>query len=198
MKVYKLDFNERYLGLECEMDLFYKYFKHIESAWSFTDFSNNWDFPILSFDKSKYYMGKRLKLNTDYPSLSKSGDVLIISEKGKECLKGLLDNNGQYLSIETDVNKTFYAFNISLYLEAIDKDKSITKKSTSGKIMRYIKYEFFEDIVKDRVIFKVKEKSGKFVTSKFVDRILECKLKGFHFIPLWDSESNELGEDIFT
>lgn len=148
---------------------------------------------VLKFTKYKHYQGKRIKLNTDFPNLLAS--TIVFNDKSKNSLSNLLEGKGQYLPFKGDDGKQYYIFNINRVLDAIDIEKSITKKLDSDTIYEFVKYEFKPEIVKEEIIFRNFSKTGVFVSQKFVDKVLECKLKGFVFTPLWDSDNPEFGKN---
>lgn len=56
--------------------------------------------------------------------------------------------------------------------------------------MRIEKYAFYEDKIKDAFIFKLPEelKSQPYVTEQFKHLIEKSGIRGFKFVPVWDSE----------
>ncbi|EOO22643.1 MULTISPECIES: imm11 family protein [Bacillus cereus group] len=125
--------------------------------------------------------------------LGKSG-VQIISEKAKNVLESIVGDNVEFLPlIHKQTNKQYYAMHVLRVLEALDTNKTIFDKLSSGLIIGCKKFVFIPYVVQDEPIFKLNI-NGKvhpnylLVSDQFKNVILESELKGFQFTEVWDSE----------
>ena len=88
--------------------------------------------------------------------------------------------------------RNFYAINITTVLDCIDYDKSQYKEfPNSNRIMRFIKYSFITNCIKNKNIFKIiDEPLGRpFVSDEFKDLVTSSGLTGFKFKLAWNSEA---------
>lgn len=117
----------------------------------------------------------------DTPSLIST--VPVLSEYALNVLKDLIEGSVEILPIRLRVGK-FFILNVTDVLDCVDYDKSEVKPfKSSGRIMRFIKYEFFKECLYNKHIFKIPDESKRnaFVSDQFKERVKENKLKGFKF-----------------
>lgn len=119
-----------------------------------------------------------------------SSHIPVFDKKAVDALKDLLENHAEILPLECKDGE-FYAINVIKVLDCIDYDKSEFKTFRDGKrIMRFKKYEFKEQIVAGKHIFKIVDEPLRrpFVSDEFRKRVIDCKLDGFKFDLVWDSD----------
>lgn len=124
----------------------------------------------------------------DKPSLF--GSIPVFSHRAVEVLKEYLDNGTEILPLRYDKGE-YFVINVINVKECIDFEKSEIKRfKSSDKIMRFKKYVFKEEAIKNEHIFKISEfsKGGVFVSDKFRNEVLRHQLQGFLFKEVWDSE----------
>lgn len=132
-------------------------------------------------------IGSKVLSNT--PGLS--SHIPIFDELAILTLKDLLNDSTEILPIKYSEGN-YFIINIIDVINCIDYKKSEYKTFRDGKrIMRFIKYEFIENIVKDKHIFKIIDEPTRrpFVSDEFKRRVEESGLTGFKFELVWDSEA---------
>lgn len=126
---------------------------------------------------------------SDTPSLS--AGIPVFNRKSIETLSEFLDGNVELLPLISSLDE-YYLVNVINVRNCIDYDRSEFKRySSSGRIMRFMRYSFLEEEVKDQTIFKISDlpKSRVFVTDAFREKVLSSRLVGYEFVEVWDSES---------
>lgn len=116
--------------------------------------------------------------------------IPVLDKGALEAVKDLIEDATEILPLIYD-NNEFYALNIIKVLKCIDYEKSKYKTFGDGKrIMRFIKYEFLEDVIRGKHIFKLTDEPLRkpFVSEEFRQRVLNNNLTGFKFELVWDSE----------
>ncbi|EKS8378253.1 imm11 family protein [Bacillus cereus group sp. MYBK65-1] len=131
---------------------------------------------------------------SDSPIFWGKSGVQIISEKAKNVLEPIVGDNIEFLPlIHKQTNKKYYAMHVLRVLEALDTNKTIFDKLSSGLIIGCEKFVFIPYVVQHEPIFKLNI-NGKvhpnylLVLDQFKNAILESELKGFQFTEVWDSE----------
>jgi len=125
---------------------------------------------------------------SDTPSLS--GSVPVLNRKAINILYDLLEGSVELLPLISDIDE-YYVLNVTKVIEAINHEKSEIKRfASSGRIMRFVKYSFIAEKLKETHIFKITDmpKAHVFVSDQFKDRALNNGLKGFEFTEVWESE----------
>lgn len=125
----------------------------------------------------------------DMPYLSPG--VPVFSKRAKEVLTNMLSGNVEILDVAYEPQE-LYIVNVINLLEVINTEKSIIKYLSDGKrILRFIKYAFIADKLKDQHIFKIVEqpRADVFVSDEFRNKVIESGLEGFKFVEVWDSEA---------
>nr|WP_263324590.1 DUF1629 domain-containing protein [Neobacillus sp. Marseille-Q6967] len=183
MKIWQLlNQYEGFEILQCTTDqgqlLFREHFRGVpmESIWEPPTFST-------------YQKGKE----SDFPSGFVT--VPVFSEKAVNALREWLDLKGELLPLENDRDQKYYAFNVLNVLDCIEEEKVEVKRFKNGRIMKYTKYAFRQDVVAGQGIFKMVNHETKkiisrdvFVTDEFREKVLDSGLNGFDFIEVWNSE----------
>lgn len=125
-------------------------------------------------------------LPSDFPSL---GTIPVFSERALEALTDLLRDNGEVLPLTSD-HGSYYAFNVTTVIDAIDEHRSTVQRFRDGAIMEILEYEFVSERVQDRTIFKVPQLlSDVFVTDIFVQEVRRAGLVGFAFNEVWSASA---------
>lgn len=118
------------------------------------------------------------------------GSIPVFSFRAVEGLREYLDNSAEILPISYDKGE-YFIINVTNVIDCVDYEKAEVKRfKSSGKIMRFIKYAFKHEAIKNEHIFKISEfsKSAVFVSDDFKNDILNHGLEGFLFSEVWDSE----------
>ena len=153
---------------------------------------------IQSFDGSKKADGwvpikvKRI-YDRDFSNVPGfSPHIPVFDKETIDVLYDLLLENVEILPLECKYGN-FYAINVIKVIDCIDYKKSKYKTYRDGKrIMRFTKYAFYEEKVKEIDIFKISDEPLKrpLVSDEFRKRVIDNNLKGFKFELAWDSEKD--------
>lgn len=137
----------------------------------------------------------RLKTTKDFNSITSERPVF--STKSLEILKEFFVS-GEFLPLQDKKGKVFYLYNIFPEIDCLDiNNPNLLWNMAKSAIFSDSKPTFLLDKI-DRHIFKAKYMvTSVLVTDTFVQRVLDNKLKGFQFIPIWDSDTGYI-EDIIT
>lgn len=184
MKLYRLIKNYAYQAINFVDDRYQDLSCKIDGKKSIKD---EWDIANIKF------LDTKLKTIKDFSSLTYSKPVF--SSKAIEILKDFFIS-GEFLRMKSVKGKELFLYNIFPEIDCLDIDNSnLEWNKVRASILYDSKPTFIESKV-DREILRIKYIAGEiFVTDKFVNRVLEHNLKGFQFIPVWDSESGYI-EDI--
>ncbi|MBJ8092150.1 imm11 family protein [Bacillus cereus] len=182
-------------------------------------FDNYQSFQLLNLkeDRKKYFDGKidlAIKLSDSWGGIfiecvegdkqsDKQSDcpmfwgelgTPMISRKAKEILEPLICNNVEFLPLIHDVtSEVYYLINVLNTVDAINYNKAVLEKLSTGLIIGFEKYAFLANRVEGQIIFKTflnqrLHSSTVLVSDEFRNTVLENNLKGFEFVELWDSE----------
>lgn len=152
---------------------------------------------INSFDgrsKVENWEPISLKRMYDRPFSNTPGltsNIPIFDKKAVEVIKELIKEQAEILPVNYNDGE-FYIINVLGTVDCVNYDKSKYKTFRDGvRIMRFEKYEFIEEIVVGKHIFRLKDEPLKrpFVSDEFRNKIVESGLTGFIFDLVWDSES---------
>jgi hypothetical protein len=121
----------------------------------------------------------------DFPSMATN--VPVFSERAVASLESLLLERGELLPLVCKEG-SYFAYNITTVLDALDIEKSSVIRFKSGRIMDITRHEFFPAKVTSS-IFKLPQVPlmDVFVTDEFRDAVSRHELKGFIFKPAWES-----------
>lgn len=124
------------------------------------------------------------KPESDFPTL---GTTPVFSHRAVNSLLDLLVENGELLPLELN-GTTFFAYNVTRRVDALDEKRSEIVRFGSGRVMRVSRYEFYPEKVRGLSIFKLKQlRPDVFVTDVFVKRVLDAGLAGFEFSEIWSA-----------
>ncbi|KYN78011.1 hypothetical protein A0J52_01630 [Clostridium sporogenes] len=145
-------------------------------VWELDSDANNYDNFTLSNE-------------SDWDNPSFLGLLRVFSSNAVKVLKKYLENNAEILPISYDKGE-YFIINVTNVKDCIDNEKAEVKRfKSSGKIMRFIKYAFEFEVIKNEHIFKIPELKGRvFVSEEFRQRVMDKDLKGFKFELVWDSQ----------
>ncbi|WIL44966.1 hypothetical protein QP042_01015 (plasmid) [Bacillus bombysepticus] len=180
-------------------------------------FDNYQSFQLLNLkeDRKKYFDGKidlAIKLSDSWGEIfiecvegDKKSDcpmfwgelgTPMISRKAKEILEPLICNNVEFLPLIHDVtSEVYYLINVLNTVDAINYNKAVLEKLSTGLIIGFEKYAFLANKVEGQIIFKTflnqrLHSSTVLVSDEFRNIVLENNLKGFEFVEVWDSEES--------
>ncbi|MFN8670504.1 MAG: hypothetical protein U0457_00280 [Candidatus Sericytochromatia bacterium] len=137
--------------------------------------SHVWELYNISFIEKDG--SKRLRKNPDFIS---GGRCTGFSEKGLNSLKDLIPNDIEILPVNNTYSKTKY------FLINIPYDLDCLGEKTVKERIHFKRYDFDLDKIENNHIFRVKDDlTNIYVTDIFVKKVLENKLKGFRFDPVW-------------
>jgi hypothetical protein len=129
----------------------------------------------------------RNRPRTDFPSF---GGVPVFSQRAIEALRDLLEPCGEILPLRCHEG-TYFAYNVTRLVDALDEAQSELERFSSGRIMWIERPVFFPDRLAGEVIFKVPQSPNRtFVTDPFVRRIWERGLVGFDLQPYTPGSSS--------
>lgn len=120
---------------------------------------------------------------------SLDGGLPVMNQKAIDVLADLLEGRVQILPLDYKSGE-YYILNILNVVDAINYEKSEVVRFSSGRIMRFEKYDFVAEKVLHEPIFKIPDERRRapFVTDEFRDRVLAHNLVGFEFTEVWDSK----------
>ncbi|NFP90974.1 imm11 family protein [Clostridium sporogenes] len=123
------------------------------------------------------------------------GSSPVFSRKAVKVLKKYLDNNTEILPLMYRKKNHFskeeyFVINVINLIDCIDYERAEVKRfKNSDEILRFIKYAFKSEVIKNEHIFKIPELKGRvFVSEEFRQRVMDKDLKGFKFELVWDSQ----------
>lgn len=125
-------------------------------------------------------------LPSDFPS--SGGIIPVFSERAVQALGELLQAHGEILPL-TCAEGTYFAYNVTHLIDALDLQRSNYHQFSSGVIFDITRHEFLPERVGDAAIFKLTQMPGpgEFVTDEFVQRVDEAGLQGFNLQQVWSA-----------
>jgi hypothetical protein len=120
----------------------------------------------------------------DYPCINLSRPAF--SQRAVDLLRDILEPNGELLPVRHKIGR-YYFYNCTCMTSCVDLSKSkITRLSDGGIVFGTKKLVFFDEMLDDLTIFKIRTQLLElFCTWRFVDRVERVGLRGFAFIPIW-------------
>jgi len=114
------------------------------------------------------------------------------SERACEVLRSFLEPNGELLPIQSEYGGTYFFYNITTVVDALDRENSQCKFSPSRPwvVLGGINYfEFHREKLAGLSVFRIREwPRGMIVSDEFVRRVDEGGLNGFEFVKIWPFE----------
>ncbi|MBN2391036.1 MAG: hypothetical protein JXR84_09940, partial [Anaerolineae bacterium] len=127
----------------------------------------------------------------DFPGLT--SHIPVFSAKGTRVLGQLLSSVGETIPLRCEnCGDTYTALNVTRLVAALDESRSEVKRFTSsGRIMRILRYAFREDAVSDETLFKIPETvlQDVYATEAVVEKVVQSDLRGFVFKLVWTNEA---------
>jgi hypothetical protein len=125
----------------------------------------------------------RSKERGDFPSLA--SHVPVFTVKAFNTLRTLICPNVEVLPIKCN-RYVFCALNVLDVLDVLDTTRSDIVRFSSGEIMDIEKYAFFEDRLRGKHLFKIRELplSNVFVSEEFKNEVENQALRGLIFGPV--------------
>lgn len=165
-------------------------------AWGANEFEIDLDFihSFIGVSKEKNWIPLHLKRMhgdrefSNTPGLS--AHIPVFDKKAVDVVREYLIGNAEILPIFCE-DKEFFIINVTSVLDCIDYESSEYKTFRDGvRIMRFVKYAFIEDKIKNVHLFKIKDEPVRrpFVSDAFRKKILDSDLIGFEFELVWDSD----------
>lgn len=113
--------------------------------------------------------------------------VPVFNARAADLLRPLLIDNGELLPLLCDEG-SYFAYNVTTVLDALDLEKSSIIRFASGRIMDITRHEFLQAKV-THSIFKIPQVPWMevFVTDEFRDAVSQHRLTGFTFKLVWES-----------
>jgi hypothetical protein len=131
----------------------------------------------------------RNRPRSDFPAFG--GDP-VFSKRAIEALRDLLEPNGEILPLRCHEG-TYFAYNVTRLVDALDEARSELERFSSGRIMWIERPVFFPVRIASEVIFKIPQSPNRtFVTDRFAQRIQEQGLVGFDLQPVWSGPDGAL------
>lgn len=120
----------------------------------------------------------------DFPSIMLP-HIPVFSGRAAEELAAVLSNSGQVLPLKCDDAK-YFAFNVTLLLDALNVNTSEIVRFPSGRIMNVKSYVLEEKYLGSAPIFKLPETAlmDVFVNDEFLRLVQKANLRGFSFTPV--------------
>ncbi|MBN2878410.1 MAG: hypothetical protein JXN65_02160 [Clostridia bacterium] len=128
----------------------------------------------------------------DFPQVWNLPFVPVISERGRIALKDIINDNCEFIQFSYQ-NDIYYLMNIITVIDAIDYEKSILKKRSSGLVVGFKKHMFKPNTIRNKNIFKIYlnnriRNTEIFVSDDFKKAVEQAELKGFKFVEVWNNE----------
>jgi len=145
-----------------------------------TSYLNTWPNP-----KVEVMPGHVFEKKGDFFSLS---FYLVASQDAFEVIKDLIEDSVELLPITwlTRPNEIFYFLNVIDVVDCLNKELSIFDYFLDGGVMSVDHYEFIEEKIINKHIFRILETklSRFYVSDEFKKRVESSKLRGLTFDPL--------------
>lgn len=163
---------------------------------------SRYDFSDYNYPPTIYFEKKmdRIKL-TKTPDYDRILSSSIFSERAIEVLGDILLKYGEYRILnnvdEVNTNK-YYVYALPNYIDCLDLEKSDYSQHLFGYPRHISNYQFIEDKLDLNIdIFHILYSSSDiFVSQRFVDKVIEGKLKNFKFTPIWSSDGDKFPDPI--
>ena len=154
--------------------------------------------PLAPFWTPQPVVGRVRKFN-DYPCVNML--IPAFSRRAVDALRDFLEPNGELLPLASSVGE-YYAYNITTVADVLDQERSefqwLDEGRTFKSFSKVVRYECIPEKMEGLSIFRiVEEVITPFVSSAFVDRVMQHELRGFLFTKLWaPADSSGQGEGL--
>ncbi|MFN2286474.1 MAG: imm11 family protein [Anaerolineae bacterium] len=127
----------------------------------------------------------------DFPGLA--SHIPVFSSKSMHVLGQLLSSVGETIPLQCEnCDDTYIALNVTRLIDALDERRSTVKRYTSsGRIMRILRYAFLEEAVSGETLFKIPETvlQEVYATEVVIEKVAQSDLRGFVFKLIWTNEA---------
>jgi uncharacterized protein DUF1629 len=142
----------------------------------------NWSPPTFELVRSDEYRTNLPK--SDFPIFTIA--TMVLSARAVERLRPMLITCGEILPIRlSNDHDTFYLFNVTRVINAVDMKRSEFMRLPSGGIMKYERLVFDPTAIPDEAIFFKTTQLGPvteiFATEHAVVNVMEANLTGYEF-----------------
>lgn len=117
------------------------------------------------------------------------GTIPVFSSGAVAALRSLLEPNGELLPLKYG-RGSFFAYNTTRFLDALNETESVMTRLSSGRVMLVERFVFRREPLDGEAIFKIPQlpRAFVFVTDTFVVATRAAGLLGFSFRLLWTSD----------
>lgn len=123
----------------------------------------------------------------------------VFNDNSKSVLKNYIEPYGEFIELCDNYKKLYYLFHNMNYVDALNISNSKINYFSDGCIDSICSYSFNYENIHNTFIFRLPQDPNTIlVDDVFVSVVLENNLKGFVFVPLWDSEGKILPDKIET
>lgn len=133
--------------------------------------------------------------NAKFVNISYGRGVYYFDNKAYEVLKDLFDDSCEFYSAKTDLKEYKMLYVNKSLTKTFDYEKTQAKwsKAAPDKVIRFIKYSFNEDVVKNKHIFRIEELSVPlYVSDEFRQRCIDNNITGLDFRLVYDSDDDNI------
>jgi hypothetical protein len=146
-------------------------------------FSKNWTPPRLAKDWKPAKLIGDVAPDNDYPGEGAPAWLVpVFSPRAVDGLREFLEPNGELLPVITPLG-TYYAYNVTTLVDALDIDKC---DITGYGRLQINRYAFKPKCVDGSAIFKIPQQPVEiYITDPFVQRVQELELNGMWITKCW-------------
>jgi hypothetical protein len=115
----------------------------------------------------------------------------VFMRKAKDILAPLINKQAEFLPVDHDEHE-LYLVNVRSVLDIVDMSNPVERKIKYGYFSEFV-HIHPEKIDTDVHIFKIPQHLGSriYVSETFKNVVETNKLKGFHFVEVWDTDNSE-------
>jgi len=108
-----------------------------------------------------------------------------------EALADLLRQDGQILPLLSE-NGDYCVYNVTTLLDALDQDRSVVDRFSTGRIMTVRRFAFRPEVIAGHRVFKIPQlrRAHTFITDEFLRRVESASLTGLAPKKLWYESSS--------
>lgn len=114
------------------------------------------------------------------------GTIPVFSQAAANALGDMLRKNGELLPLQY-ARRPYFAYNVTTVIDCLDRDQSVIKHFSTGRVMSVDKFVFVPELVSELEIFKIPQlpRGFVFVRDAFVDKARSSNLLGLQFTEVW-------------
>ena len=137
--------------------------------------------------------GKRIKKPRKIGDSPSTGLPHLISQRAADALKDIWDRHATLYPVHLDdaPEQMYYMVVVKTVLDCLDEEASQISRDHKGNIRVVHEWVFKEDRLDDSDLFRLPyEETAFYVTTRFKERVVAAKLKGFAFYThFWDADA---------